>query len=410
MRLLSITGAAQVFIQIISFCCGILVIRILPTEQYALYTLANAMLGTMVVLADGGISTAVMAEASLVWQDKKKIGTVLATGLDLRRKFAVVSLVLALPLLLYFLRDNGADWLICVLIILSLIPAFLSKLSSGLLEIAPKLKQDIVPLQKNQVEVNLGRLLLTGSIFIFPYAYIAVLAAGLPQIYGNLRLRKIILKYADFKEDISLKIRKNILKYVKRTLPEAIYYSISGQLTIWLLSVFGSTDSVAQIGALGRIAMILTFTLIVFDTLITPRFSRLKSDYKLLLNRFALIQLGLILMFSAFLFIVFLFPEQILWILGPKYLHLQDEIILSLTGTSLYIFTGLTYKVCSSRGWIINPAITISVSILTIILAIVMTDVSTLKGVLFMNIIVGSVQVIMNSGYGFLKVFFVKKE
>lgn len=367
------------------------------------------MLGTMVVLADGGISSAVMAEASHVWQDKKKMGTVIATGLNLRKKFAVFSLILAFPVLIYFLRDNNASWLMCILIILTLTPAFLSRLSSGLLEIAPKLKQDIVPLQKNQVEVNMGRLILTSSIFIFPYAYIAVLAAGLPQIYGNIRLRKIIIEYANFKENTSVKIRNKILKYVKRTLPEAIYYSISGQITIWLLSIFGSTDSIAQIGALGRIAMILTFTTIIFHTLITPRFSRLKKDYKLLLNRFLFIQFGLVLIFILFLFIVSLFPDQILWVLGSKYSNLQYEIILSLAGSSLYIFSGLTYKLCSSRGWIINPIITICVSILTITLSILMTDVSTLEGVLTMNIIVGSVQVIMNSSYGFIKVFSEKK-
>ena len=68
-RLVSITVVAQVLLQMLSFICGILVIRLLPTHEYALYTLANTMLATMILLADSGVSTGVMAQAARVWDD-----------------------------------------------------------------------------------------------------------------------------------------------------------------------------------------------------------------------------------------------------------------------------------------------------------------------------------------------------
>src|SRR5690606_27416369 len=147
------------------------------------------MLGTLTILADGGIATGAMALGGKVWKDKEKLGAVLSTGMDLRRKFAVGSLLLATPVLVYLLRNHEASWLMTVLITLSLIPAFFTALSGTILEIPLKLKQDVKPLQKNQVEVNavrLGMLLLT--IFIFPWAYIAILAAGIPQIWANWQL------------------------------------------------------------------------------------------------------------------------------------------------------------------------------------------------------------------------------
>ena len=91
-KLISITGSAQIIVQILGFASGILIIRLLPVQEYALYTLANTMLGTMTVLADGGISTGVMSQGAKVWQNKVMLGKVLATGLDLRRKFAIFSL------------------------------------------------------------------------------------------------------------------------------------------------------------------------------------------------------------------------------------------------------------------------------------------------------------------------------
>jgi hypothetical protein len=60
-KLITIVGSAQILVQAISLISGILVIRLLPTHEYALYTLANTMLGTMSLLADGGISTGVMS-------------------------------------------------------------------------------------------------------------------------------------------------------------------------------------------------------------------------------------------------------------------------------------------------------------------------------------------------------------
>ncbi|WP_304199590.1 hypothetical protein [Flavobacterium alvei] len=102
-KLISITGGAQVIVQAVGFVCGILIIRLLSVEEYAFYTLANTMLGAMTVLSDGGISTGVMAEGGKVWQDKEKLGRVLVTGLEMRKKFGVISLMVSLPILLYLL-------------------------------------------------------------------------------------------------------------------------------------------------------------------------------------------------------------------------------------------------------------------------------------------------------------------
>ncbi|MEP6746613.1 MAG: polysaccharide biosynthesis protein, partial [Bacteroidota bacterium] len=248
-RLISITGSAQIMVQLISFVCGILVIRMLPTQEYALYTLANAMLGTMILLADSGVSTGVMAQGAKVWQNDAKLGAVLVTGLDLRKKFAIGSLIIATPALLYLLRHHGASWLVSILIIVSLIPAFFTGLSGTLLEIVFKLRQNIVPLQKIQVMNNAGRLaLLSALLLIFPWTFIAILAAGIPQIWANIRLRKLSASYADWTQKPDPVVRKEILYIVKRVIPGAIYYCLSGQITIWLISIFGTSKALAQMG------------------------------------------------------------------------------------------------------------------------------------------------------------------
>src|SRR5215217_4304464 len=156
-KLIAMTISAQAVIQLLGLLSGILIVRLLPTTEYAYYTLANTMLGTMTVLADAGISSGVMVQGGKVWQDKTKLGVVVATGLTLRRKFGIVSLLVSLPILIYLLMSHGARVVPSIFIALAIIPSFFAALSDNLLEIASKLHQGIKKLQKNQLFASVGR-------------------------------------------------------------------------------------------------------------------------------------------------------------------------------------------------------------------------------------------------------------
>jgi O-antigen/teichoic acid export membrane protein len=408
-KLVIITGSTQALVQGLGLISGILVIRLLPTQEYALYTLANTMLGTMAILADGGISAGVMAQGGKVWQNSEQLGEVLVTGAELRSKFAVGSLLVATPILLYLLHHHGASWLMAVMLAASLIPAFFTGLSASLLSVAPMLHQDIVPIQKNQASAALGRVtLLTLTLFTFPWACIAILTAGLPQIWANTKLRKISVGYADWNQRSNLAIRKEILAFVGRILPGSIYYCLSGQITIWIISVFGSTTSVAQVGALGRLVMILGLISTVFSTLVLPRFARLPNKISLLLSRYLQIQIGLITISCAIIFVVWLFPVQILWVLGKSYLSLKAEIILSMINGCLGLITGTSFAICTSRGWAIHPVISIPITLVAIACGVVLFNINSLHGILLLNIFIAAVEVTMYFSYTLLRILKVK--
>lgn len=395
-KLISVTGLAQVIVQGVSLICGILIIRFLPTQEYAYYTIANAMLGTMSLLADGGISTGVMSEGGKVWNDKAALGSVLSTGLDLRKKFAVFSLLVSIPILTYLLWHQGASALVILLIIVTLIPSFFAALSDSLLEIVPKLHQDIKPLQANQVMVGVFRLILSSlSVFFLPFTFVALLANGLPRIYGNIHLKRIAFKFADKRQKPDAIKRQEILKSVKLILPGAIYYCLSGQITIWLISAFGTTSSIAQVGALGRLSMALGLFGTLFSTLIIPRFARFKADKSLLLTRFIKIVAGLLLLSLFIVLFAYIFPVQLLWILGKEYSNLSDALVLSIAGGCMNLIAGSVFGLCASRGWIINPAISIPINVLGILLGVLVLDVSSIQGVLILNILVALVQAMM---------------
>ncbi len=386
-KLLAITGGAQVVVQILGFISGIMVIRMLPTQEYALYTLANTMLGTMTILADGGIGTGVLAQGGKVWQDRERLGAVLSTGFDLRKKFAIASLIIAIPVLIYLLQIHHASWLLTCLIIASLIPAFFTALSNNLLEIAPKLRQDITSLQKNQIQVSTLRLLMVGLIlFAFPWAFLAILAGGFSQIWANIRLKHISSKYADWAQKPDIEIRANILTFVKKILPGSIYYCISSQVTIWIISAFGNTKALAQVGALGRLSTVLGLFSVLFSTLIIPRFARLPNVKRDIMKKFFLIQIGLFLISMVIIFLVVIFTKDILWILGEDFSGLTKEIILITIGSCMSLISVSSNQLLSSRGIIVPPIILISFAIIVQVSIGLLMDMSKIYNVLLYGI------------------------
>jgi len=397
-KLISITGAAQIIVQATSLISGILIIRLLPTDEYALYTLANTMLGTMTLLSDGGISSGVMSQGGKVWKDKERLGIVLSTGLNLRRIFATCSLVIAIPILVYLLIRHGASYLTSALIVFALVPAFLAALSDSLLEIIPKLHQNIKPLQRNQVVVSLVRLVFTCmSLFFFPFTYIAIFAAGIPRIIGNIRLKKIVYKQVPKVTATDKVVKDEILSIVKRVLPTSLYYSVSGQLTIWLMSFFGTTVAIAQIGALSRITIVLTLFATVISIVSVPRFSRLADNKQLLFKYFIGTLIFLVFCFTSVYILSYFFSDQILFVLGKQYYGLNKELLLYIIGSSISLLAGTSFTLYSSRGWAMFPVVIIAIDLAAVVIGLFLFKISSVTGVLYYNIFTASALFITNS-------------
>lgn len=408
-KLLSVTGLTQIVIQLAGLVTGLLITNLLPKQEYAFYTIANTMLGTMTVLADSGIGVGVMSIGGKVWQDKHKLGVVLKTGISLRRKFAIFSLMVSLPILGYLLYNQGASAMTITLICLSLLPTFWAALSDSLLETIPKLHQAIVPLQKNQGFVGLGRLVLSaGLIALFPFTFLAIIGSGVPRIIGNIRLKKIAGEYIDENAQVDEAVKKDMLKIVRRTLPSNIYNCASSQVTVWLLSLFGTTTAVANMGALGRISVLLSIFTMMMSVLVTPSYAKLpKVKSKLLFNYVGItaVVIPILLLFIGF---CYLMSDYILLLLGSKYGGLNDELVLTLVGNCFYVLTGISYSLFTSRGWVLHPVLNIVVNVLAICVFAYLLDVSDLMGAIIFTISVNMVTFLLNFSYGLFEIFKMK--
>ena len=153
-----------------------------------------------------------------------------------------------------------------------------------------------------------------------------------------------------------------------------------------MISIFGNATPVAQLGAIGRLAILLTLFSTVFSTLLIPRFARLKDDTNLLMKTFLISLALLVLVCSGVIAFFMLFSNQALWLLGKSYQGLNTELILSIVGGCTGLLTRFIFSISSSRGWMLNAYFYISLSIIAIIIGIIIFDISTLKGILLFNI------------------------
>ncbi len=401
-KLVAMTGGAQVIVQGAGLLTGILIIRLLPTREYAYYTLANTVLGMMTMLSDAGISSGVMAQSGKVWQDRTALGIVLASGLDLRKKFALLALAIGVPMLVFLMHRNGADWLTTTLVVVMLIPSFLAALSDTLLEVSPKLHQQIGPLQRNQTEVSLLRLFLSGaSLFLLPFTAVALLINGATRIYGNRKLRVISSMYADKDAQPDTQVQKEIVNVVKRILPPMLYYCFSSQIIIWIPSILGNTEGVAQVGALSRLAMALNLFSILISTLLLPRFARVDEKNSAGVTKlFVYIQFVLVVISLFIIAVFYTFPTQFLWVLGKSYANLSQELVLMIIANCIGMVSNLTAKTIGSRGWFVHPAIVMAINISSIIAAYYLFKLSTIEGVLHYDILLNIIMYVFSVLYG----------
>src|SRR5205814_7972497 len=73
----------QIIVQLVGFLSGILLIRILEQREYAFFTIANTMQGTLKLLADVGVSIGLVSIGGRVCQDRSGCSHLISTALYL---------------------------------------------------------------------------------------------------------------------------------------------------------------------------------------------------------------------------------------------------------------------------------------------------------------------------------------
>lgn len=378
------------------FASGIIVVQTLSIEQYAYYTLANAALGIAAALSDSGMTTALIAQAGRVWQQPDRLGAVMATGLALRRKVTLTCVALLIPILLWFALRGGSSLVPALLLCVAVVPVFYATASVSILEIPLRLHQRLKTLQLTQLISNLARLVLIAlTCYVYPAAWLAILSALGPLLLLNRNLRERSSSLADFDAGYDVEARKRVTAQVLRSLPGTIYYVFAGQLTVLLITFFGTTENVAQVGALGRIALVVGIMQIIFNMIATPRYARIPETEKKRLLRLYLLLLGGVAV-ACVLAVLFadVASGAVLFILGGKYESLTSEVVVAVAAGAMAVLASAASAMAAVRGVVVSPLVSIPPSLAVQALLIFLLPLDRVSSMFWLSFALSAVQMV----------------
>jgi O-antigen/teichoic acid export membrane protein len=387
----------QAIVQIIGFMSGILIVRTLEQRDYAYFTIANTMQGTINLLADVGISVGLVSIGGRVWQDRHRFGELINTALSLRKKLGALVVVAVTPVMYFMLVKNGASISYTALLIVVVLIGLGFQLSIGVLGVVPRLRADIGRIQMVDISAAVARLVaLAGLLFVFLNAGIAVAVASAVSFLQYAMLRNYAAGVIDLDAPENAEDRHSIVRLIKHLAANSVFYCFQGQITIFLISFFARrATSVAEVGALGRLAMIFSVLTNLLANVFVPAFARCQNKGKMRWLYGAIIG-GVVAFSLSIISGAWIFPDEFLFVLGSKYAHLHRELLLMVAGAVLSALTGTFWALNASKAWVSGAWLYIPLTLVTQIALIPYTDFSSVAGVLIFNLLSAIPNLLLN--------------
>ena len=133
----------------------------------------------------------------------------------------------------------------------------------------------------------------------------------------------------------------DIRQKVRHMYPFTVFNCLQGQLRVGLISLFGASAQVADLGALSRLAGVFGLAGAPLIQIAIPSFARSKEKDQLL-RQFKKMCALYDLFAAGILTVAILLPTPILWLLGPQYRHLSRELCFNVLGLIVNGYSTIT--------------------------------------------------------------------
>lgn len=381
----SIFLTGNVVAQASSALVGLLLARWLSVPEYAIYTIVISLMGVVSVLTKGGVALGFSAILGKTWPDKIRAAQAISAIHYVRSKVSTLMLPIILIISIVLLNKSGASFLMTGSMILALIIFWLADIRTRVVEQVLFFGNQTLRVQKLDTALALVR--LCAIVLLFMIGGISVYSViGITTLIAVSRVKPISKWIFELVPIIKAKKQANdineITRLVKRQLPVDIWNVFQMQIIIILLAWGGQASDVAGYGALSRIAQLLVPIQMFTYAFCVPYFSSAK-------DRITKIYIQLICILSlpgiALVTIAFAFPEALLFLIGPNYANLEDEILLQATVTAIASLAANAWSLLAHRGlakwsWLQIPA-----GIVWFTIAAMLLDLSTINGALILK-------------------------
>jgi O-antigen/teichoic acid export membrane protein len=384
--ILSAYFTAQTLTQLLGIAAGLLFVNLMPVREFALYALASSVITFFTFASDLGSTGSLVYFFNQAAREGGGYPSYFAAVLSLRRAaffLGAAAVCLALPWVAA--RRGFGGWEVALALGGVLLAVwFQIDASLGLLALRLDGRQGA----SYRAELAGSGTRLAGAGLLAAVArlegWLGVLSAALGPVV-TARLARPGRPREETAADLRPH-RRAVLRYLLPTLPGALYFSVRGPLLVWLAAAFGSTRSLAEVGALGRLGLVVGLFSGLTGIVFLPRLAHIADDR---LYRARFLQFGgfLLLLAAGMLAAAAAAPGLFLFLLGESYAGLRAELLLVVAGAGLSLLDGYAVSVNLARAWTRWQGLAVASLAVTQALLIVLLPLSTARGVLWFNLL-----------------------
>jgi O-antigen/teichoic acid export membrane protein len=386
---------------------GLLCVRLLPSSEYAKFVVVFGVQGTLLVLMDLNFSGTITPLIGERVGDYKLIADYVASVRQLSCwLFALVGAgtIICFPILV---QHRYWSWpVVGAMIGILLVSTWFVRVGSAYGTVLILLGKRSIWYRAQMVS-SVGTLALLGIFWMLhclgPFTAIIINVAGLVYIGVDYYLHA--MKLLGTPGQASTRLKRAIVGLALPNIPQAIFFALQAQISLFLITLFGHTQGVSSVGALGRLGQIFVIFKQANMLFTEPYFAKLpkalmRSRYTLTLVVAAAICCGVMELTRTY-------PEALLWVLGPQYSSLRFEVQLAVAAGAVSFFSSVLWGIHSARRFVYwwNVALSIVLTFVVQILFIVKADVSTVRSVLMLNLAMNLTSLFVNvlaGVYGFI--------
>ncbi len=407
-RVVAVYLAGQGIVQLITLVIGLFMMRWLVVAEYAQFSLAFSFQTTFTMLTDLGITATITALVGRRIHNAAVVGEYVRSGRHVRNLMLLLLSPFALLFYAYIARLHhwaaGTSALLFGAIVFSVYASGVVSCFSPALLINRQLSSYYRYNLAGVLARGLGTTCMYFLHWLNAWAAAWINAAGI-FLQGLLSRRKAA-QFAILPLKTNPAITRQMFNYAMPNIPSMIFYSLQGQVSIYLISIYGSTRNIAEVGALGRLGQVFLLLSTFNPTVIEPFMAR-QARHRVL--RYYLLILSVAIAICAIISLAgFLEPQWILWLIGPNYAKLRHEVGWLMLSSCFSYLIGVVWYMSTARRWVYWSTSWLTIAMIVaaqaIFLSLVRID-STLHAIYFMASSTAAhlLAMLINSIYGFFR-------
>jgi O-antigen/teichoic acid export membrane protein len=393
----------QALSQVAAALAGILVVRRLPISDFAVYAIATSVQASLAVLSDIGVTTLLLSRVGQFHSDTSRVAELARTARAFRLRLLFWTLAVAAPVLWFALGESRPDvfhWILILLVLGGIVAVQVSSSLDGTILLA------LLRAERQQAGQFLGTLsrlagfgvILRASPNYLTALCINLLGACVPAVLYRRTLAKLLPRTERTNDDDL----RSFQTFARTQFINAAYFAFSAQVTIWLVGLLGTSQVVAEVGALGRLSNIIVLAQSAILGVIAPRLARYRDVAAFRVRYFQIV--GAAIAASILLTAIAIwFPRPLLWMIGPKYGGLANTLPIAV-GTACTFTVSITmFSLNSAKGWFDHNWVAVPLTILIQAVSLKLLDVSRLSDALVFGWVTVTPPLLVNTAISWIR-------